>query len=256
MKKRPDGHKPRCFMLKVVVLPQINWYGPQLGRAWARWNNTKVLKTNKTYSKDHRKQIRWSGGYFTSSSPTDVVAAQGWRCVANTWGIIRHSARAYTMSAAKGDSDNCWGQHASVLMVGVSHECWWEVTDSAEFTGKDENASLQQHAGVELQQVPHIYCHNQLRQVPLINTSETQIPDVPLSLEIICFALVPYSHFQEWKGDFWGLERWSMESGQSKGHLLMIKLAGGVWFFLRLWYWYQLSFQNLVLLKTTRLKLV
>lgn len=47
-----------------------------------------------------------------------------------------------------------------------------EVTDSAEFTGKDENASLQQHAGVELEQVPHIYCHNQLRQVPLINTSD------------------------------------------------------------------------------------
>lgn len=47
-----------------------------------------------------------------------------------------------------------------------------EVTDSAEFTGKDENASLQQHAGVEMQQVPHIYCHNQLRQVPLINTSD------------------------------------------------------------------------------------
>lgn len=150
------------------------------------------------------------------------------------------SACTHDVSCKEIDSDNCWGQHASVLppflMVGVSHECWWEVTDSAEFTGKDENASLQQHAGVELQQVPHIYCHDQLRQVPLINTSETQIPDGPLSLEIICFALVPYSHFQEWKGDFWGLERWSMESGQSKGHLLMIKLAGGVWGFLRLWY--------------------
>lgn len=64
--------------------------------------------------------------------------------------------------------------------------------------------------------------------------SKTQIPDVPLSLEIVCFALLPCSHFQEWKGDFWGPGRWSTESGQSKRHLLMIKLGG--WGFLRLWY--------------------
>lgn len=40
---------------------------------------------------------------------------------------------------------------------------------SAEFAGKDEDASLKQHAGVELEQVPHIDCHNQLCQVPLVH---------------------------------------------------------------------------------------
>lgn len=129
------------------------------------------------------------------------------------------------------DSDKCCGQHASFLpsflIVGVLHECWWEVTDSAEFTGKDENASLQQHAGVELQQVPHIYCHNQLRQVPLINTSDkVNVDSRRAPLWKLSALLLPYSHFQEWKGDFWGLERWSTESGQSKGHLLMMKLGG------------------------------
>ncbi|KAF3844089.1 hypothetical protein F7725_016137 [Dissostichus mawsoni] len=33
----------------------------------------------------------------------------------------------------------------------------------AEFAGKDEDASLKQHAGVELEQVPHIYCDYHLR---------------------------------------------------------------------------------------------
>lgn len=41
--------------------------------------------------------------------------------------------------------------------------------NSAELAGKDEDASLEQHAGIELEQVPHIDCHNQLGQVPLVN---------------------------------------------------------------------------------------
>lgn len=41
---------------------------------------------------------------------------------------------------------------------------------SAEFASKDDDASFKQHAGIELEQVPHIYCHNQLCQVPLVNT--------------------------------------------------------------------------------------
>lgn len=41
------------------------------------------------------------------------------------------------------------------------------VSYSAEFAGKDEDASLKQRAGIELQQVAHIDCHDQLRQVPL-----------------------------------------------------------------------------------------
>lgn len=44
------------------------------------------------------------------------------------------------------------------------------VSYRAELAGKEEDASLKQHAGIELEQVPHIYCHNQLRQVPLGNT--------------------------------------------------------------------------------------
>lgn len=40
---------------------------------------------------------------------------------------------------------------------------------SAEFAGKDEDASLKQHAGIELEQVAHIHCHDQLCQVPLVN---------------------------------------------------------------------------------------
>lgn len=39
----------------------------------------------------------------------------------------------------------------------------------AEFAGKDEDASFKQHAGIDLEQVPHIYCHNQLCQVPLVH---------------------------------------------------------------------------------------
>lgn len=37
------------------------------------------------------------------------------------------------------------------------------VSYTAEFAGKDKDASLKQHAGVELEQVPHIYCYDQLR---------------------------------------------------------------------------------------------
>lgn len=44
------------------------------------------------------------------------------------------------------------------------------VSYSAQFAGKEEDASLKQHAGKELEQVPHIYCYNQLCQVPLVNT--------------------------------------------------------------------------------------
>ncbi len=40
---------------------------------------------------------------------------------------------------------------------------------SAEFACKDEDASFEQHAGIDLQQVPHIDCHNQLCQVPLVH---------------------------------------------------------------------------------------
>lgn len=103
MKKRQLGYlwpQTACFMLKIVVLPQIKWCEPQLSKAWVRWNHTNVLTINKTYSHHGSKEIE---RYFTSSSPTDAVAVQGWRCVANTWGIIRHSVRARTMLAANGD---------------------------------------------------------------------------------------------------------------------------------------------------------
>lgn len=50
------------------------------------------------------------------------------------------------------------------------------VTHSAELAGKNENAPLKQHAGIELEQVPHIDGHNQLRQVPLQETHTRHTP--------------------------------------------------------------------------------
>lgn len=44
------------------------------------------------------------------------------------------------------------------------------MTHGAELAGKNENAPLKQHAGIELEQVPHIDGHNQLGQVPLQET--------------------------------------------------------------------------------------
>lgn len=52
------------------------------------------------------------------------------------------------------------------------------VAYGAEFAGKDEDASLKQHAGIELKQVPYVHRHNQLRQVPLVKPQTQKQPAV------------------------------------------------------------------------------
>lgn len=37
----------------------------------------------------------------------------------------------------------------------------------AELTAADEDTPFKKHAGIQLQQVPHVHSHDQLRQVPL-----------------------------------------------------------------------------------------
>lgn len=97
------------------ILPQTNWCGPQLGKAWVHYDHTKVLNINRAYSKRPQKK---TGRSFTSSSPTGAAAVQGWRCVANTWDITRHSARARKMSAANGDR---FRQRTSPALASTHH---------------------------------------------------------------------------------------------------------------------------------------
>lgn len=94
------------------------------------------------------------------------------------------------------------------------------VSHRAELAGKDEDASLKQHAGIELEQVPHIYCHNQLCQVPLVNTHAQWMSNISFPKLHLLWRISDknnlHSHSREWKGDFWGLERWSMEPDQNE----------------------------------------